>query len=100
MIHAITTRTGETYNVGTAADAASVAIAGAKQRCRDDIVALYPTTWQLNAANGLRTEPEVAAMRAHILACKSIEDAYTASVEGILAGAGTDPEKIAAIAAL
>ena len=72
MIYAITTKTGETYNVGTAADAAAVAIAGAKQRCRDDIVAVYPTTWQLNAANGLRTEAEVVAMRSHILAASSL----------------------------
>lgn len=100
MIYEITSRAGISYRVSDATTAALILIGDAKAKCHDDIVAVYPTLWQLNAANGLKTESEVAAMKAHILACKAVEDAYTASVEAIIAGAGTDAEKIAAIAAL
>lgn len=100
MSYALTLRNGENTVVSDAETAALVSIAAAKDRCRSEIIALYPTIWQLNAANGLKSEPEVAAMRAHILACKAVEDAYTAAVEAIIAGAGTDAEKITTIAAL
>lgn len=100
MIHTITLRNGDKVSVADAATAAMLAIAGAKQACADAILASHPEYRQRNAALGLYDEAEVAAMRAHILACKAVEDSYTMSVEAILAGVGTDEDKITDIAAL
>lgn len=100
MIHTCSLVDGTHVSVEDAGTAGALAISAAKGRCAMEILAVYPEYRQRNAGLGILDETEVTAMRAHILACKATEDAYTDSVESILAGAGSDAEKIAAIEAL
>lgn len=76
-------------------------ISASKRRCERDILAQAPDHKQRNAALGLLEQVEVDAIRAHIQACRTVQNALEAAVQAILDDGQLDnAAKLAALDAL